>query len=136
MWALPTSPVQPVAFAPPAMGAVHFAYRGIPIRCALPPSPEQQILDSYRCWVWKWDEGPDVGGPQRALRVKSERSAIYHPHSEQSESAKAMRSAAFAAVSAWTAACEQMATKQNTRLRWPIVPVTQRAQVAERVGGG
>ena len=43
---------------------------------------EQQILDSLRWLGLEWDEGPDVGGPHGPYR-QSERSAIYHEHSEQ-----------------------------------------------------
>ena len=43
---------------------------------------ENQILDSLRWLGLEWDEGPDVGGPHGPYR-QSERSAIYHQHSEQ-----------------------------------------------------
>ena len=43
---------------------------------------EQQILDSLRWLGLEWDEGPDVGGAHGPYR-QSERSAIYHEHSEQ-----------------------------------------------------
>ncbi|WP_193074332.1 glutamate--tRNA ligase [Pseudomonas sp. FME51] len=43
---------------------------------------EQQILDSLRWLGLEWDEGPDVGGPHGPYR-QSERSAIYHEHSEK-----------------------------------------------------
>ncbi|HDZ55162.1 MAG TPA: glutamate--tRNA ligase [Pseudomonas xinjiangensis] len=43
---------------------------------------EKQILDSLRWLGIEWDEGPDVGGPHGPYR-QSERSAIYHEHSEQ-----------------------------------------------------
>lgn len=42
---------------------------------------EKQILDSLRWLGLDWDEGPDVGGPHGPYR-QSERSAIYHRHSE------------------------------------------------------
>ena len=42
---------------------------------------EKQILDSLRWLGLEWDEGPDVGGPHGPYR-QSERSAIYHEHSE------------------------------------------------------
>ena len=46
------------------------------------PESEQQILDALRWLGLEWDEGPDVGGPHGPYR-QSERSAIYHQHSEQ-----------------------------------------------------
>ena len=75
---------------------------------------EKQILDSLRWLGLEWDEGPDVGGPHGPYR-QSERSAIYHEHSEALiEKGHAFR--CFCSSERLDALrAEQMANKQTPR---------------------
>lgn len=95
---------------------------------------EQQILDSLRWLGLEWDEGPDVGGPHGPYR-QSERSAIYHQHSEQLISKGHAFRCFCSSERLDTLRAEQMANKQTPGYDGHCLSLSER-QVAERVAAG
>ncbi|MFN3582060.1 MAG: glutamate--tRNA ligase [Pseudomonas sp.] len=95
---------------------------------------EQQILDSLRWLGLEWDEGPDVGGPHGPYR-QSERSAIYHEHSEQLIS-KGHAFRCFCSSERLDALrAEQTANKQTPGYDGHCLALSEQ-EVAERVAAG
>jgi glutamyl-tRNA synthetase len=95
---------------------------------------EQQILDSLRWLGLEWDEGPDVGGPHGPYR-QSERSAIYHQHSEQLISSGHAFRCFCSAERLDALRAEQMANKQTPGYDGHCLHLSE-AEVAERVAAG
>ncbi|EZQ18361.1 glutamyl-tRNA synthetase [Halopseudomonas bauzanensis] len=95
---------------------------------------EQQILDSLRWLGLEWDEGPDVGGAHGPYR-QSERSAIYHEHSEQLI-AKGHAFRCFCTSERLdTLRAEQMANKQTPGYDGHCLPLSEQ-EVTQRVAAG
>lgn len=95
---------------------------------------EQQILDSLRWLGLDWDEGPDVGGPHGPYR-QSERSAIYHEHSEQLI-AKGHAFRCFCSAERLDQLrAEQMANKQTPGYDGHCLHLSE-AEVTQRVAAG
>ena len=95
---------------------------------------EQQILDSLRWLGLDWDEGPDVGGPHGPYR-QSERSAIYHEHSEQLI-AKGHAFRCFCSAERLDQLrAEQMANKQTPGYDGHCLSLSEQ-EVAQRVAAG
>ncbi|SDS00684.1 glutamyl-tRNA synthetase [Halopseudomonas sabulinigri] len=95
---------------------------------------EQQILDSLRWLGLDWDEGPDVGGPHGPYR-QSERSAIYHEHSEQLISAGHAFRCFCSSERLDALRAEQMANKQTPGYDGHCLHLSA-DEVAKRVAAG